>query len=134
MMIKIEIPDSELHFTFSRSSGAGGQNINKVNTKATLHWDLGNSVAITFTVKQRFKEKFGHAINTDGLVVITSQEQRTQKGNVDACLEKLHHMIRQAMIVPKIRHKTKPKRSAVQKRLNSKKIHSEKKKNRKVNF
>ena len=129
-MIKIKIPDSEYQFTFSRSSGAGGQNINKVNSKATLTWPMDQSLAISDAIKLRFKAKFTRFVTNEGIVVITSQEHRNQKDNIDECLKKLYSMLKEAQIVPKVRHKTKPKRSGVEKRLKSKKRHSEKKKSR----
>lgn len=129
-MIKIKIPDTEIEFTFSRSSGAGGQNINKVNSKATLSWPMNISHAVSDSIKLRFRAKFSRFVTNEGIVVITSQEHRTQKDNIDECLKKLYSMLREAQIVPKVRHKTKPKRSAVEKRLKSKKLHSEKKKSR----
>lgn len=130
MMIKIEIPDNELQFTFSRSSGAGGQNINKVNSKATLTWAMDASHSLSDSIKQRFKAKFARFVTNEGIVVITSQEHRTQKMNIDECLKKLYDMISEAQIVPKVRYKTKPKRNSVEKRLKSKKLHSDKKKSR----
>lgn len=133
-MIKIEIPESELTFSFSRSSGAGGQNVNKVNSKATLTWDMAASYALSDSIKNRFKEKFSRFVTNEGIVVITSQEHRNQKDNIDECLSKLYSMIKEAMIVPKVRYKTKPKKSAVEKRLKNKKIMSDRKKSRKVDY
>lgn len=134
MMIKINIPESEYYFTFSRSSGAGGQNINKVNSKASLVWNMDESLSISDAIKNRFKIKFTRFVTNDGIVVITSQEHRTQKANIDECLKKLYEMLYEAQKVPKVRHKTKPKRSAVEKRLKSKKLHSDKKKSRNQSY
>lgn len=130
MSEKFIIPASEFNFTFSRSSGAGGQNIQKVSTKATLHWDIFNSPSIPSYLKELFAMKFPQFINHDGLVVIISQAYRTQIANKKDCLDKLNHYLGLAAHIPKARKKTKPKKSAVEKRLKSKKMHSEKKKMR----
>ncbi len=129
-MIKIQIPENELEFTFARSSGSGGQNVNKVNTKANLHWKFDATILLDPEAKQRFLNLYGNFVNEEGKVFLSSQKFRSQKANMDDCLEKLTHMIQIALIRPKIRRKTKPKRSAIEKRLKSKKLHSEKKKMR----
>ena len=98
-MIKIEIPEYELNFSFARSSGPGGQNVNKVNSKVILHWHLASSKALPAHAKERFQNMFTNHINEDGMVVVTSQEFRTQKGNIDAVMAKLHDMISRSMIV-----------------------------------
>jgi len=126
----MDIPEDECHYTFSRSSGAGGQNVNKVNTKATLHWDIGANVSILGSVKERFKRLFPGVINDAGMVVIISQEHRTQKGNIEACMAKLQAMLKEASIVPKKRRKTKPTKGSVEKRLQTKKRDSDKKRQR----
>lgn len=126
----MDIPEGECHYTFSRSSGAGGQNVNKVNTKATLHWDIGANVTITSTTKDRFKRLFPGVINDAGMVVIISQEHRTQKGNIETCMAKLQAMLKEASIVPKKRRKTKPTKGSVEKRLQTKKRDGDKKRQR----
>lgn len=129
------IPFNELKFSYSRSSGAGGQNVNKVNSKATLEWAIDQSSAISIDVKTRFKQRYGNLINNEGMVIISSQESRSQNMNQDTCIRKLHRMIEEVLHPPKIRKKTKPKYSAVQKRLNGKRVESVKKKLRgKVDF
>tara|TARA_R110000868_G_scaffold258137_10_gene515436 strand:+ start:12569 stop:12961 length:393 start_codon:yes stop_codon:yes gene_type:complete len=129
------IPYSEFKFSFSRSSGAGGQNVNKVNSKATLEWAIDQSAAISSEVKARFKSRFGNLVNNDGIVQVTSQESRSQGANQDICIKKLHRMIESVLHAPKSRKKTKPKYSAVLKRLNTKRVESVKKKLRgKVDF
>lgn len=133
-MDKIKIPFSEFTFTFARSSGAGGQNVNKVNSKVLLHWDIGASHSCPEAVKERFKARYAHAINQEGLVQIMAQESRSQKANIDSCIEKLHEMINSVARPPKIRKATKPKRSAVLKRLSSKKKDSEKKQLRRKDY
>lgn len=129
------IPHEELNFSYSRSSGAGGQNVNKVNSKVTLEWTIDLSPSLSPDVKARFKERYRNLINLEGIVQITSQESRSQKMNQDECIKKLHRLIQTVLHPPKPRKKTKPKRSAVLKRLDGKKIDGLKKKLRgKIDF
>lgn len=133
-MAQINIPFSEFSFTFSRSGGAGGQNVNKVNSKVVLEWNIATSGAISWSVKERFRIKFKGFVNEEGIVQITGQRHRSQKDNIDDCIHKLHAMIEEVFTPPKTRKATKPKRSAVLKRLNSKKKDSEKKRMRKTDY
>lgn len=129
----LNINDAEFKFTFSRSSGAGGQNINKVNTKATLIWDMENSPSISSFVKDRFKAKYKRFI-TDGLVIINSQKYRSQAQNIDDCKTKLQEYLSSVEFPPKPRKKTKPTKSSVKKRLETKKKNSLTKKLRREKF
>jgi ribosome-associated protein len=133
-MDKIKIPFSELSFTYSRSSGPGGQNINKVNSKVTLNWNIDESPSCSSSVKFRFKSKYRNYLLDSGEVQITSQESRSQKVNIDHCIEKLHRLLNDVLHPPKIRRPTKPKKSAVLKRLQTKRKDSEKKQLRKKDY
>lgn len=133
-MTHIKIPFSEFHFSYARSSGAGGQNVNKVNTKVILYWKMAETTCCHPDVIQRFRDRFGQFILDSGEVQITCQEFRSQKANQDHCIEKLHEMINSVARPPKVRKATKPKRSAVLKRLNSKKKDSEKKQMRRKDY
>lgn len=128
-----KLPRSEVSFSFSRSSGAGGQNVNKVNSKAMLHWNLTQS-SIPEEVKARFRERYAGFITQDGEVQITSQETRNQKDNVEDCFERLERMLEQVWRAPKKRKATKPTWGSVQKRLQSKKLDGIKKQLRKKDF
>lgn len=133
-MKHFNIPHSELHLTYSRSGGAGGQNINKVNTKATLHWNARETTALPLDVKERFLKKFAKRINDEGFITLVSQEHRTQNLNTSAVIKKLQDMIQSVALPPKKRVATKPTKSSVQKRLLAKKIHGEKKKGRQEKY
>lgn len=133
-MDKIKIPFSEFTFTYARSSGAGGQNVNKVNSKVVLNWKINETTSCSPGVIERFKNKYGQFILDNGEVQIMSQKSRSQKANVDDCIEKLHTMINDVIRPPKIRKATKPKRSAVLDRLQSKKRDSEKKRMRRKDY
>lgn len=128
---RIEIPDSEFDLHFTRSSGPGGQNVNKVNSKVVMYWTIGDSPAVPQALKDRFIEKFAHRLTQDQIVIITSDRFRDQKRNIDDCLEKLKEMLLEVLTPPKKRRPTKPSRSSVQKRLNIKKAGSDRKNLRK---
>lgn len=122
---RIAISDEELQFSFARSSGPGGQNVNKVNSKATLRWNPTVSTALPDDVRARFLATYASRITNDGEVVITSQESRDQPKNIAICLEKLRGMIQQVLKAPKKRRPTKPTKGSKQRRLNEKKQRAE---------
>ena len=133
-MKKISIPFSEFSFTFSRSAGAGGQNVNKVNSKVVLDWDMKASLSISEDIKQRFKNKFPQYCIGEGSVQITSQKHRSQIANKDDCISRLMTLLSEVQVPPKKRKPTKPKRSAILERLSSKRKDSDKKKLRREKF
>lgn len=122
---RIVIPDEELAFSFARSSGPGGQNVNKVNSKATLRWNVTASAALPDDVRSRFLKLYASRLTNDGEILITSQESRDQPKNIAICLEKLRGMIQQVLVAPKKRRPTKPTKGSKQRRLNEKKQRSE---------
>ena len=121
---QIRIPLGELVFTFARSSGPGGQNVNKVNSKATLHWPI-SSASLPDDVRARFVAAFGGQINKQGELVLQSQRFRDQERNIEDCVEKLRGMLQRVATPPKRRKKTRPSRASKQRRLNDKKARSE---------
>lgn len=124
---RLKIPLREFRFTFARSSGPGGQNVNKVNSKATLRWRVAHSPSIPEAVKARLVARYGRRINAAGELVITSQRFRDAGRNVADCLEKLRQMLAEAARAPKRRKPTRPTRAAREKRLAHKHKHSRKK-------
>jgi len=128
---RIVVPEEELVFSFARSGGPGGQNVNKVNSKATLRWKPSASVALPEDVRGRFLARFANRLTNDGEIVITSQESRDQPKNIASCLEKLRQMVLQVLSAPKKRRPTKPTKGSKQRRLNAKKQRSEVKSGRK---
>ena len=120
--MKYTIPHNELTLSFSRSGGAGGQNVNKVNTKATLHWNAFSSTALPPDVLSRFLKKYSTRLNDEGVITLVCQEHRSQNQNTNEVIKKLHDMIHSVAIPPKIRKATKPTKASVKKRLNTKKI------------
>ncbi len=127
---KIEIPLREFRFGFSRSSGPGGQNVNKVNTKVTLHWSVERSPSLPEDVRRRFDARYGRRISREGDLVLTSQRFRDQGRNVGDCLEKLRNMIEEVARPPRPRKPTRPGRRAVERRLSQKRKRSTLKRDR----
>jgi ribosome-associated protein len=128
----IQIPLEEFSWTYARSGGPGGQNVNKVSSKAVLRWPIATSPSVPEHVKARVSELFPSRITTEGEVVISSQEYRDQERNRDACLAKLADMIRAAAVVPKVRKKSRPSLGSKLRRLDEKKRQSERRENRKT--
>ncbi|MDX5348965.1 MAG: aminoacyl-tRNA hydrolase [Hymenobacteraceae bacterium] len=118
---------SEFEFQASRSGGAGGQNVNKVNTKIELRFHVGNSVLLTEQQKQKIMEKLGNRITQEGYLQLVCQAERSQLQNKEHCIKKLYELIEQALAPEKKRKATKPTRESVRKRLQAKKKQSDKK-------
>ena len=124
----------ELSYKTSRSSGSGGQNVNKVETSVTVLWKVEDSTVFTESEKERILLKLKNKINAEGILQTTVSESRTQLQNKKIAIEKIQELVNKSLIVPKNRIATKPSRAKVEKRLESKKKLSEKKENRKFRF
>lgn len=121
---------SEWKFTMSRSSGKGGQNVNKLSTKVELHFDYLNSNLLTDEQKDLVAKKLGGFINKEGILKILSQEDRSQLLNKRNTIEKFYELLERAFKKKKKRIPTKRSKQSKENRLKAKKIHSEKKKTR----
>jgi len=121
----------ELGFTTSRSSGPGGQNVNKVSTKIILRWNVLHSTLITDEQKVLLLNKLSSQLTREGELIINSQESRSQLQNKETAVEKLDVLLRKALTKPKARKATKPSYTSKVKRVDNKKRHAEKKQWRK---
>ncbi len=126
----LQVDESEFSFSFARSSGPGGQNVNKLNTKAVMRWDIDACRSLPMSVKTRFKAKYPNRIVDENIVLISSDKFRSQEMNVKSCMDKLCEFILSVAVAPKMRRATKPTRSSKEKRINTKKLRSSTKKNR----
>ena len=123
---------SELKFTATRSSGKGGQNVNKVSSKVELRFNIQESNILSDSEKERIFEKLKNRISMDAVLIITSDSERTQLANKKKTIEIFYELIEKALTIPKKRIKTKPTKASKEKRLLEKKMQSEKKKQRRI--
>jgi ribosome-associated protein len=123
----ILIPDEELHFTFARSSGPGGQNVNKVASKAILHWNLSANTSLPPDVRERLRSQQANRLTTEGELVVQGQRFRDQTRNVEDCLTRLREMVLRALHPPRPRKPTRPSKGSRQRRLANKRQQSQKK-------
>ncbi len=133
-MIEIEpnirVADRELRFSFVRSSGPGGQNVNKVNSKAVLRWSVATSGGLPEGVRGRFSARYRSRINDAGELVLTSERYRDQPRNEEDCRQKLRDMLLAVARPPKRRRKTKPTKASIERRHDQKRTRSRKKEQR----
>ena len=117
----IVIPDEELEWKFIRSSGPGGQNVNKVASAAQLRFLLPQNVSLPATVRNRLRRLAGQKVVDDGTILFKAMSERSQDQNRRAALSRLEELIRAALVEPKIRKKTRPTKGSKERRIDSKK-------------
>lgn len=124
----MQIRPEEIHFEFVRSSGPGGQNVNKVATAVQLRFDARNSQSIRPEVRDRLIRLAGRRATASGEILIEARRYRTQQRNREDAMERLLRLIEQASAPPKVRRKSRPTQASRLKRLQEKKHHSQVKK------
>ncbi len=126
----VRIPPSELSFTFSCSSGKGGQHVNKVNTRVTLRFDLQGSPSLSVEQKALLRQRLAGRINKQGVLSLVADRRRSQAANREDAITRFCSLLRAALQVNKARKKTKPTRGSKKRRLQAKKQRSQLKKQR----
>ncbi len=114
---RIQVPLRELRFRYSRSSGPGGQNVNKTSTRATLRFDVARTRCLPEDVRARLFERYPRRITGSGELLISSQRFRDRGRNVADCLEKLRRLLASVSTPPRPRHKTRPSRGSIERRM-----------------
>jgi ribosome-associated protein len=133
-IVKYGSLDSELEFSFTRSSGPGGQNVNKVNSRVELRFDVMNSRELSDEQKGIIIKRLKSRINNDGILFLSAQDDRSQLKNKEIVILRFYEIINKALRVHKERVKTKPSKSSIENRLKEKRESSEKKNRRRKDF
>jgi ribosome-associated protein len=126
----LTIPDEEVAFTTSRSGGPGGQNVNKLETRVTLRFDLAGSPSLSEEQKARLRERLATRITKDGILHVTAQRHRTQAANREAAIARFAELLRDNLREAAPRKKTRPSRAAKARRLEQKRRQSQRKRER----
>jgi ribosome-associated protein len=121
---QFSVPDEEFEWKFIRSSGPGGQNVNKVASAVQLRFLLPVNTSLPVSVRNRLRRLAGQKLNDDGSILISARSARSQEQNRREALERLAELIRAAMVEPKVRKKTRPTRASQERRIESKKRRS----------
>ena len=124
------IPEQELAFEFIRSSGPGGQNVNKVSTAVRLRFDVRGSTALADEVKVRLLALAGRRATREGEIVLLGQRHRTQEKNRQDVVARLEELVGRALVAPRKRRATRPTRAAGARRLRAKRLQSDRKRGR----
>lgn len=128
---RLTIPAEEFRWKAVRSSGPGGQNVNKVNSRVILEWPVTTSPSLPEPVRERFLTQFGTRVSGEGILALASDEYRDQPRNLQACLDRLAAMIRSVLVPPKPRRETKPSRASQRRRVAAKQARGQIKQGRK---
>lgn len=126
----LAIPDDEVAFATSRSGGPGGQNVNKLETRVTLRFDLAGSPSLSEEQKARLRERLATRITKDGVLQVTSQRHRTQGANREAAVERFAELLRENLREEPPRRKTRPSRASKARRVDEKRRQSQRKRER----
>jgi ribosome-associated protein len=126
----LSIPRSELDVRVSRASGAGGQHVNKTSSRVEIFWNISGSRALSDEQRTRLLDKLSSRLTTEGSIRVVASDMRSQSRNRDLAEERLAEIVRRALIIPQKRRPTKPTRAAKEARLETKKRHSNKKRER----
>jgi ribosome-associated protein len=126
----LSIPRTELDVRVSRSSGAGGQHVNKTSSRVEIFWNIVGSRAVSDEQRARLREKLASRLTTDGSIRVVASDMRSQSRNRELAEERLADLVRRALVIPRKRRATKPTRASKEARLDSKKRHSTKKRDR----
>jgi ribosome-associated protein len=126
----LSIPRSELDVRVSRASGAGGQHVNKTSSRVEIFWNIPGSRALSDEQRTRLLDKLSSRLTTEGSIRVVASDMRSQSRNRDLAEERLVETVRRALIIPRKRRPTKPTRAAKEARLETKKRHSNKKRER----
>ena len=129
---EINLQESELIFEFIRSSGPGGQNINKVATAVQLRFDVAHTLSLTEAVRTRLMRLAGKRLTSEGVLVIEAKRYRSQDKNRQDALERLNNLVRKAAEKPKTRRKTRPSQAVKEERLHNKRRRSQLKSSRQL--
>ena len=127
---RLTIADREIEILTARSSGPGGQNVNKVNSKVTLRWSPARCEALSAAWRQRFVARYSNRINREGQIVLHSEKYRDQPRNLADVRQKLANMLLETQSAPKTRKPTKPSKGSQRRRLDAKTRQGQKKQNR----
>lgn len=129
---RVSVPLDELRFAFTRSSGPGGQHVNKTATQVELTFDVAHSPSLSEAQRQRVLAALRSQVSREGVLRITCQSTRSQHRNRQEAVERFRELLRRALHVPKARRPTRPTRASVERRLTEKKERSRRKKERRL--
>jgi ribosome-associated protein len=127
----VRIPRSALRFQFTRSTGAGGQHVNKTETAVEVSFDLAHTPYLNAADRTRALQKLHGRVTAEGILRVESRDSRSQTYNREEAVHRLVELLRQALVVPRTRRRTRPTRSSIEDRLQQKKHHSATKRTRK---